>query len=64
MIHGKARKKPIIINYRIAEKEEFIATLEGTMKANIGDYIITGVSGEEYPCKPDIFLKSYDIIEN
>lgn len=37
-----------------------IATLEGTMKADIGDYIITGVKGERYPCKPDIFLATYD----
>jgi hypothetical protein len=32
-----------------------IHTLEGTMKANKGDYIIRGVKGELYPCKPDIF---------
>ena len=37
-----------------------IATLEGTMTANIGDYIIRGVNGEFYPCKPDIFEKSYE----
>lgn len=30
------------------------------MKANIGDYIIEGVNGEFYPCKPDIFDKTYD----
>lgn len=37
-----------------------IATLEGTMKADIGDWIITGVNGEQYPCKPDIFQKTYE----
>ncbi len=37
-----------------------IKTLEGTMKANVGDYIIKGVNGEYYPCKPDIFVKSYE----
>ena len=37
-----------------------IRTLEGTMKADRGDYIILGVSGEVYPCKPDIFEKTYD----
>ena len=37
-----------------------IETLEGTMIANVGDYIIKGVSGEFYPCKPDIFEKTYD----
>lgn len=36
-----------------------ILTLEGTMKASIGDYIIEGVNGEHYPCKPDIFAKTY-----
>lgn len=37
----------------------FIQTLEGTMSAQIGDYIIKGVNGEFYPCKPDIFEKTY-----
>ena len=37
-----------------------IETLEGTMKANIGDYIIKGVKGEFYPCKPDIFEATYE----
>ena len=40
-----------------------IETLEGTIKANVGDYIITGVNGEQYPCKPDIFKKTYESIE-
>jgi hypothetical protein len=37
-----------------------IYTLEGAMNANIGDYIIKGVKGEFYPCKPDIFAATYD----
>lgn len=40
--------------------EYFIKTLEGIMKANAGDYIIKGVNGEFYPCKPDIFEKTYE----
>lgn len=36
-----------------------INTLEGTHKANRGDYIIQGIQGELYPCKPDIFKKTY-----
>jgi hypothetical protein len=36
-----------------------IPTLEGVMKAQIGDFIIKGVNGEFYPCKPDIFAKTY-----
>lgn len=38
-----------------------IHTLEGLMNANVGDFIIKGVNGEFYPCKPDIFHKTYDI---
>ena len=37
-----------------------IDTLEGKMKASIGDYIIKGVQGEFYPCKPDIFEQTYE----
>ena len=37
-----------------------IHTLEGDMEASIGDYIIKGVNGEFYPCKLDIFDKTYD----
>ena len=33
------------------------------MHASIGDFIITGVHGEQYPCKPDIFYETYDLIE-
>jgi hypothetical protein len=41
-----------------------IKTLEGIMKADIGDYIIKGVSGEFYPCKPDIFHKTYEKVDD
>lgn len=43
----------------ISDKGLTINTLEGDMKASIGDYIIKGVNGEFYPCKPDIFNKTY-----
>lgn len=33
------------------------------MKADVGDYIITGVHGEKYPCKPDIFEETYEPVE-
>lgn len=39
--------------------EIYIPTLEGTMTARVGDWIIRGVNGEFYPCKPDIFEKTY-----
>ena len=41
-----------------------IKTLEGTMRANTGDYIIRGVNGEIYPCKADIFEKTYELVES
>ena len=59
----------------VAEVEEFLdcphtfypetytirlSTLEGIMTASLGDWIIKGVNGEFYPCKPDIFNKTYD----
>ena len=37
-----------------------VNTLEGRMHAKLGDYIIRGVKGELYPCKPDIFAKTYE----
>jgi len=37
-----------------------INTLEGTMKADLGDWIIRGIQGEIYPCKPDIFEATYE----
>ncbi len=39
-----------------------IATLEGAMTASIGDYIIKGIKGEFYPCKPDIFAATYEAV--
>lgn len=43
--------------------ELFIYTLEGVHIASLGDWIIQGVNGEIYPCKPDIFQKSYEAAE-
>ena len=40
-----------------------VKTLEGTMIANYGDFIIKGIQGEIYPCKPDIFYATYEKIE-
>ena len=40
-----------------------VLTLEGTMLASTGDYIIKGVNGEFYPCKPDVFAKTYEAVE-
>ena len=40
-----------------------IPTLEGPMRASVNDYIIKGIQGEFYPCKPDIFELTYDIVK-
>lgn len=40
-----------------------IPTLEGTMAASLGDYIIRGIKGEFYPCKPEIFAATYEAAE-
>lgn len=41
-----------------------IKTLEGMMFASVGDYIIKGVQGEFYPCKPDIFEQTYEEVKD
>lgn len=43
--------------------ELYVKTLEGDMCARVGDYIIKGVNGELYPCKPDIFEKTYEKVD-
>ena len=58
----KFQKKPVIIDAYQTDKDVYIETLEGVMHASPGDWIITGVNGEKYPCKPDIFKKTYDAV--
>lgn len=54
------RKKPVVIEAeRLTERIE-IETLEGVMVGNPGDWLITGVAGEKYPCKDDIFRATYE----
>lgn len=54
------RKKPVVIQAYPTDVELDIETLEGTHHASVGDYIIRGVQGELYPCKPDIFKETYE----
>lgn len=56
----KFRKRPVVVDAYQTKEELDIETLEGTMHASVGDWIITGVNGEKYPCKPDIFKKTYE----
>lgn len=59
----KYRKIPIVLEAYQTEEEMDIETLEGVMHASIGDYIVTGVKGEKYPVKPDIFVKLYEEVK-
>jgi hypothetical protein len=52
----------IDINY-LNDGKIYIETLEGVMTAREGDWIIKGIDGEFYPCKPDIFEKTYELVE-
>lgn len=57
-------KSPDLMIRRVNNEEKFeIVTLEGVMSVSPGDYVIKGVNGEFYPCKPDIFKKTYDRVE-
>lgn len=60
----KYRKKPVVIEAYQTDKVLTIHTLEGDMIASKGDYIITGVDGEQYLCKPDIFEKTSEPVED
>lgn len=59
---SKYIKKPVIIEAYQTDKPLTIKTLEGVLHAQVGDYIIKGIKGELYPCKSDIFLKTYEKI--
>jgi hypothetical protein len=73
----KYRKKPVVIEatqwFKMGDhpavkqgkhtRRIFIETLEGDHLVTPGDWIITGVNGEHYPCKPDIFEMTYEVAE-
>lgn len=59
----KFKKRPVIVEAYQTNKDVYIDTLEGKMHASPGDWIITGINGEKYPCKPDIFEKTYEPFE-
>lgn len=52
----------VIIKYWVSKNQDLptIETLEGDHIVGEGDYVITGIEGERYPCKPDIFEKTYE----
>lgn len=57
------RKKPVVVTAYQTPMSMEIDTLKGTHRANTGDWIITGVKGERYPCKPDIFALTYELAD-
>lgn len=63
VVKKKYRKRPIIIEAYQTKEEVEIETLEGIMRANVGDYIITGIHGEQYPCKKEVFDETYELVE-
>ena len=54
-------KKPVVIEAYQTDHEMIIQTLEGPLAP--GDWIITGIRGEQYPCKPDVFEKTYQLVD-
>jgi len=56
----KFRKKPVVIEARRITESMTVETLEGVMRGNPGDWLITGVKGEQYFCKDDIFRATYE----
>jgi hypothetical protein len=58
-LHPKDRR----IVYNPLNNTALIETLEGNMLAKVGDWIITGVANEIYPCRNDIFKKTYEPVE-
>ena len=57
-------KRPVVVK-AIRMPEDFeVETLEGVMRGKKGDWLIQGVAGELYPCKDDIFRKTYDLANN
>ena len=51
-----------VATFMDGETSFHIETLEGTMKASLGDWVLRGVQGEHYPCKPDIFEATYEAV--
>ena len=52
-------KRPVVVEAVVLEEDRVIETLEGPLQGRKGDYLITGIKGEQYPCKPDIFHATY-----
>ena len=58
----KELAKSAVENIIFVNNNLYIETLEGNMNVSVGDYIIKGIAGEFYPCKPDIFKETYETV--
>ena len=59
----KYRQRPVVVEAYRTETAVVVHTLEGDLTAQPSDYIITGVAGEQYPCKAEIFEATYEEVE-
>jgi len=57
---AKFRRKPALVDAVRIQKEMLIETLNGIVKAKPGEWLITGVRGEQYPCDDEIFRETYE----
>lgn len=60
----KFRKKPIVVEAYQTDRPMILHTLEGPLHAEKGDWIITGIRGEKYSCKPDVFERTYERVND
>lgn len=62
-----AWEREVVKDYNLVVRSDggfvYVDTLEGSTKAKKGDWIICGMKGETYPCKPDIFEMIYELVE-
>ena len=56
----KYRRKPIIVKATQTKVPKVVKTLEGDLKAQPGDWIVTGPAGEQWPVKKEVFSKTYE----
>ena len=59
----KAMKEPVLIDFEFAAEDGEVEALGGKVSYKKGDAIITGVKGEKYPCRRDIFDQTYSIVD-
>jgi len=60
----KAVKKPIPLEVRRIPEAFSVETMEGLMQGKAGDWLITGIDGEVYPCDAGIFERTYDLVKD